>query len=49
MDTKLVKVLTNQWESPILKAIWPFDPVKGVTSRDNLKNLCFYYQQIFGQ
>ena len=37
-----------QWEAPILKATWPFDPVTKVRSRDNLKHLYFYYHKTYG-
>ena len=48
LHSKLGKVLTYSERLPILKATWPFDPVTNVRSRDNLKQLYFYYHKIYG-
>ena len=43
------QVADFQSEVPILKAIWFFDHVINVESRDNLKSLYFCYHKIYDQ
>ena len=37
------------WKVPILKAVWPFYHVTNLSSRNNLKNLYFYYHKTYSQ
>ena len=36
------------WEARTMKAVWPFDHVTNVGSRDNLRNLYFHFQKSYG-
>ena len=47
--TREHQITDLQWESPILKAIWPFDHVTNERSLDSLKNLYFHGHKTYGQ